>query len=131
MIRPTDIEDGNCGIIGAASTGDASTLRRLLERDPTLSRRGYSYTPPIHFAVREGHAEIVRMLLDAGADSEWNGYYGESLMDMAKERGHTETAALLEQARDRRGRPAPAERGDHPIHAAAQADDVQRVRELL
>ena len=84
MIKPPDIEDDNWEMIIAAAAGDAPTLRRLLDRDPTLSRRGYSYTPPIHFAVREGHGEIVQMLLDAGADSEWNGYYGVSLIEMAK-----------------------------------------------
>ena len=83
MIKPPDIEDDNREIIVAAAAGDAPTVRRLLDRDPTLGSRGYFYTPPIHFAVREGHAEIVQMLRDAGADSEWNGYYGESLIGMA------------------------------------------------
>ena len=70
MIKPPDIEDDNWEIIVAAATGDATKLRRLLDRDSTLCRRGYFDMPPIHFAVREGHAEIVRMLLDAGADSD-------------------------------------------------------------
>jgi len=39
-----------------------------MERDPSLSRAEYFYAPPIHFAVREGHAEAVRILLDAGAE---------------------------------------------------------------
>ncbi len=51
---------------------------------------------------------------------------------MANERGHNDVAALREKARGRRGRTAPAQtREDHPIHAAAQAADLQRVRELL
>ena len=41
--------------------GDAAALRRLLERDPNLSR----YNQPIHFAAREGHIEALRLLLDA------------------------------------------------------------------
>jgi ankyrin repeat protein len=132
MIRPPDIEDDNWGIMVGAATGDAPTLHRLLEGDPTLSRRGYFYTPPIHFAVREGHAEIVQALLDAGADSEWNGYYGESLIEMARERGHDAVAATLERARDRQGRTPPAETPqDHPIHLAAETGDLRRVRELL
>jgi hypothetical protein len=132
MIKPPDIEDDNWEIIVAAAAGDAPTLRRLLDGDPTLSRRGYFYTPPIHFAVREGHAEIVQMLLDAGADSEWNGYYGDSLIGMARERGHDAVAATLERARDRQGRTPPAEtRKDHPIHLAAETGDLRQVRELL
>ena len=65
-------------MITAAANGDAEALGRLVARDPSLSREGYFYTPPIHFAVREGHLSAVEILLEAGADSEWNGY-GESL----------------------------------------------------
>lgn len=132
MIQPPDIEEDVWKLIVAAAAGDITTVRRLLDRDPTLSRRGYFYTPPIHFAVREGHNEIVELLLDAGADPEWNGYYGESLIGMARERGHHAVAATLEQARDRQGRTAAEEtRKDHSIHLAAETANLRRVRELL
>jgi ankyrin repeat protein len=132
MIKPPDIEDDNWEIIVAAATGDAPKLRRLLDRNPTLGCRGYFHTPPIHFAVREGHAEIVRMLLDAGADSEWEGYYGDSLIEMAKERGYEAVAAILEPVRDRHQRALPTETGaNHPIHLAAETGDLQRVRDFL
>jgi ankyrin repeat protein len=132
MIKPPDLDDVTWEVISAANSGDATAMRRLLAEDPGRSRTGYFYTPPIHFAVREGHTEIVQMLLDAGADAEWNGYYGLSLIDMAKERGHDAIATLLAETRKRRGRTPPLEaRQDHPIHAAAQAGDVRRVRELL
>jgi ankyrin repeat protein len=132
MIKPTDIDDDAWAVITAAADGDVAGMRRLLDRDPTLSGKGYFYTPPIHFAVREGHSEIVQMLLDAGADSEWNGHYGDSLIDMAKERGHDDVASILEKTRDRRGRtPAAETREDHAIHLAAEKGDVGRVRELL
>jgi ankyrin repeat protein len=132
MIKPTDIEADAWAVITAAADGNATAMRRLLDRDPSFSRKGYFYTPPIHFAVREGHPEIVKMLLDAGADTEWNGHYGESLIDMAKERGYDRVASLLEQTRDRRGRtPAAETREDHPIHLAAEKGDIRRVRGLL
>ena len=57
-------------MITASASGDIAALRRLLDRDPPLSQEGYFHTPPIHFAVREGHLEALRILLDAGADSE-------------------------------------------------------------
>jgi len=72
------------------------------------------------------------MLLDAGADSEWNGHYGLSLIEMARERGYEDVAVLLEKTRDSRGRVAQSPtREDHEIHRAAASGDVQRVRELL
>ena len=132
MIKPFDIDDVVWDVITAANNGDLDAMRHLLAADPGRSREGYFYTPPIHFAVREGHLDVVRVLLDAGADPEWNGHYGLSLIEMARERGHEAVAILLEQARDGRGRTAPAPtREDHEIHRAAEAGDVRRVRELL
>lgn len=120
-------------VLTAAVSGDAAAMRRLLAEDPKRSREGYWYAEPIHFAVREGHAEIVQLLLDAGADSEWNGYHGNSLIDMARERGYDTVAKLLEHNRDRRGRPVPATTTPEnlPIFAAAHADDAKRVRQFL
>ena len=132
MIKPPEIEDDNWEIIVAAASGDAPRLRRLLDRNPMLSRRGYFDTPPIHFAVREGHAKIVQMLLDAGADSEWDGDYVDSLIEMAKERGYEAVVGTLKAVRDRQKRARPTETGeDHPIHLAAETGNLQRVREFL
>jgi ankyrin repeat protein len=136
MIKPRELESDSrrdvWDTISAAAAGDTPTLRRLIDRDPSLSHSEYWYTPPIHFAVREGHLDAVQILLEAGADPEWNGYHDGSLIEMARDRGHDAVAQLLDEARKRRARVAPAEeRSDHPIHLAAEADDIQRVRELL
>jgi ankyrin repeat protein len=133
MIKPRELEsDGGRDIwatMTAAERGDTETLRALLQRDPGLSRAEYFYTHPIHFAVRSGRLEAVRMLLDGGADPEWNGHHDGSLIEMAQERGHDAVVQLLAEARERRSRVVPGE--EHPIHKAAQADDAARVRELL
>ena len=132
MIKPPELDPVVWEVITAAATGDTETMHRLLARDPRFSREGYWYTPPIHFAVREGHAEIVQMLLDAGADSEANGLSGESLIELARERGHDAIVPILQKARDTRGRVPPAETGgEHAIHKAAASGNLQRVRDLL
>jgi ankyrin repeat protein len=133
MIKPPEIDDVVWKVISASAEGDIEALRRLLAVDPRKrSCEGYFYTPPIHFAVREGHVEIVKLLLDAGADAEWNGHYGLSLIEMARERGHEGVATLLEKARDSHGRTAQSPtREDHEIHRAASAGDLPRVRALL
>jgi len=134
IIKPPELDSEEGGVVWNALTasddGDVDTLRRLVERDPRLSRAEYWYTPAIHFAVREGHLEAVRLLLEAGADPEWNGLYDGSLIVMTGDRGHAEVGRLLEEARDRRGRVLAGSDSD-PIHAAITREDTREVRRLL
>jgi ankyrin repeat protein len=127
--RGCDIWDA----FSAAVTGDAAALRRLLDRDPNLYRAGYWYTPPIYFAVREGHLEAVRVLLDAGSDPTAVGLTGEDLITVARDRGYEEVACLLEDVRDRSDRSTRIDTTpvDHAIHAAAAAGDLSGVRKML
>src|SRR3954464_829636 len=125
MIKPPELDSPEGDIVwnalNASDDGDVDALRRLLERDPRLSRAEYWYTPAIHFAVRQGHVEAVQLLLAAGADPEWNGLHDGSLIVMARDRGHVEIARLLQEERDRRGRVL-AGSDSHPIHAAITRD---------
>lgn len=115
--------------IDAAARGDATRLRELIQGDPLLVHAQYWYTHPIHFAVRAGHEEAVRVLLQGGADPEYNAYYDGSLIDMARERGHERIAQTLEEWRRSMGRIEPGE--DHPIHLAAATNDVGLLTKLL
>jgi len=133
IFKPPELDSEQGAVVWNALTacddGNVKTLRRLLERDPALSRAQYWYTPAIHFAVREGHLEAVQVLLGAGADPEWNGLHDGSLIVMARDRGHTEIASLLEAAADRQGRTAAS--GSHPLHDAITRDDTTAVQRLL
>ena len=101
----------------------------LLERDPKLAR----YSEPVHFAAREGHLEAVRLLLDSGGDPDARGVSGESLITVARDRGHEMVADLLEAVRGRSARTSPsaAAEADHAIHLAADANDAEAVRRML
>jgi ankyrin repeat protein len=134
MIKPQELDSDEGHVIWdalvASDRGDVARLRELLDRNPGLGRAEYWYTPAIHFAVREGHANAVRLLLAAGADPEWNGLHDGSLIAMAQDRGHAEVVQLLAETRDRRGRVHAG--ADHQaIHTAITRGDVDEVRRLL
>ena len=134
MIKPGELDSDEGDVIWntltASDDGDVIALRALLERDSQLTRAEFWYTRAIHFAVREGHTDAVQLLLDAGADPEWNGLHDGSLIVMARDRGHAQIARLLEETRDHRGRVIPRSDGQ-AIHAAIAGGDVEEAGRLL
>jgi ankyrin repeat protein len=113
----------------AARAGDASGVRRLVNQAPAFATVEYNYTPPIHFAVREGHRDIVEFLLDHGADPAYRSYpFQESLLSFAEDRGHHDVVDLLQRRLSRRFTLAP---GTETILAAAARGDLPAVEAEL
>lgn len=52
----------------ACAARDVLKVKALLAKDRRLVDAQFWYQFPIHMAVREGHARIVKLLLDQGAD---------------------------------------------------------------
>jgi uncharacterized protein len=72
------------GILEAAETGDAATVRALLERDPGLvGAVDVHRKTPLHLAAEHDHLEVVAMLLDAGADLEAETTWGATPLQWA------------------------------------------------
>jgi ankyrin repeat protein len=67
----------------AAREGWTEIVRKHIERDPlSVHQRGWIGDTPLHWASHNGHAEIVALLLDAGANleaDELNCYGGKPL----------------------------------------------------
>jgi ankyrin repeat protein len=113
----------------AALTGDLRGVKRLITAAPGLALVEYNYTPPIHFAVREGHIPIVELLIKRGADLAYRSYpFADSLLMMAEERENEDLAALL---RARLARRFALASGTREIVAAAGAGDIARVQAEL
>jgi ankyrin repeat protein len=83
----------------AAHAGDLNQVKAFVARHPGLARHQYNYTPPVHFAVREGHARLVRFLLDhGGVDPSYRSYpFQDTLLTIAEDRGHSAVAAVLRE----------------------------------
>ena len=131
MLFPVSTSDLRAAIDAAAS-GDVLTLGRLLEHDPSLVRGGHDMPQPLPYAVRYGHVDAVRLLLEAGATPDHIGGWGDTLVETARDRGFEDIARILEDAHQRISRVRPSETHiDHPIHVAAESGDLKRVRAFL
>jgi ankyrin repeat protein len=113
----------------AAHAGDLSRVKALEARHPGLARHEYNYTPPFHFAAREGHAQLVRYLLDLGADPAYQTYpFGETMLTFAEDRQDAAVASVL---RERLTRRFQLTEGTKEILEAARTGDLARVQAEL
>ena len=115
-------------MICACLTGDVRKIEALHRSDPNLVQAEYWYTQPLHFAVREGHLEAVRVLLKAGADPSFIREGGEDLVTVARDRLHEAAAIEIQQALIER---AGAKTEDHRIHTAVKKGDFEAVSRYL
>ena len=83
----------------AAHAGDLDQVKALVARHSGLTRHEHNYTPPLHFAVREGHTRLVRFLVDrSGIDPSYRSYpFQDTLLMIAEDRGHSAVAAVLRE----------------------------------
>ncbi len=81
----------------ACRSGDFDLVKELVSTRPDLACAEYNYTPPLHFAVREGHLDLVRFLIEQGADAVTYRTYPflDSLATMAQDRDRHEVAGFL------------------------------------
>ena len=109
----------------------------LLEHGADVNTRRNDYCTPLHAASYSGNVEIVRLLLDHGADPEANaeGDMGSKPLHnvscgdyRSQEDGERVTLLLLERGADVNTR-----RNDHwtPLHIASHLGNIEIVRLLL
>ncbi len=135
------------GLFSAAETGDLGRVEWILESEPDLANVGrpkyaqrHWQTKPIHVAAREGHAEVVRLLLEVGADPMAE-FHRNTLvrgaLSLARHRGHADVVQVIEEHMRARldGDPAALHRVDESgntlLHQAVYHGHWPLVRELL
>src|SRR5262245_34795737 len=107
----------------AAINGDLETIKRLVDKDPSLVRSQYDYRTPLSFAVRANQLAVAAYLIEHGATFEFG-----NLLEMASDRGYAEMHKMLASALGISHDPAS---GGEVIAAAIRERDFSKVRNLL
>ena len=103
LANPNNAKD----FINAVKSGNLSTVKNMLDKNPQLANATGSYTrhlygedvvfvsPALHFAIIEGNAEMVKLLLARGADPEGANNYGTTPLQASMTYKHNEITMLL------------------------------------
>ena len=96
--RATDAETATC-LITAACGGHTDTVRYLVDLpEVDLNHQDSRKYTVLHFAVEQKYADVVQVLIDAGADTETKNCDGRSPLHLASFSGELTTVKMLVKA---------------------------------
>jgi hypothetical protein len=90
-------------LISAASKGNTREVERLLKLGANPNTKNYGYTS-LMWASYYDHLEVVKTLLNAGADRNLENPLGQTALDLAKQRNYYTIVSVLNSQRG--GQPA-------------------------
>ncbi|WP_061248486.1 ankyrin repeat domain-containing protein [Leptospira noguchii] len=84
-------------LIGSIENNDLSGVRRCIETSTAIVNSTFIGPSPLYFAIKKENVEIVRLLLEKGADVHFqnNAVYDKSLLYFAIEKENVEIVELL------------------------------------
>ena len=103
--RPMALHDGVVStttavwnMLTASQYDDLDSVKELAQRRQALISCQYDYTAPLHLAVREGHLDLVRYLVQRGADVNKSGAPWATPLAWARKKCYAEIESDLRQA---------------------------------
>ena len=123
--------DDAWALFAACVRGDVRKAKALLAKDRRLANAQHWYRFPIHLAVFGGHEDIVRLLLEHGADPGQSVYTYDSwdkLLLGARARGHRPIESLLQRTMRKRFNYSP---DFEELKAAIIARDLRKISAVV
>lgn len=102
--------------------GSVAVLQQLMKFDlsvVTASRNRTSDSTPIHLAAEGGHADVVKMLMEAGASPQDENKAGFTAIQLAAKNGHEAVIDVLRDASPETLSYASRRTGLNSLHVAA------------
>ena len=93
------VSNGAIAILGSSASaagGHLACVETLLEARALVDATNVVGRTALHLAARMNHPEIVRRLLDAGADRSIRCKVGKTALDEARQKGHAAVLAILD-----------------------------------
>ena len=87
--------NGQTALLMAAWGGHVEIVRALLAAGAEVDRGKDGHPRPLYKAAYGGHTACVELLLAAGADKEYKTMLGETALDAATKKEHTDVVGLL------------------------------------
>lgn len=81
----------------AVATNDLAGARSMLKAHPELAKAGEGQGTALHAAAKAGNLDMIRLLLEFGADVNAEAHYHESPLTFAAQEGHVEAMKLLRE----------------------------------
>eukprot|EP00299_Pterocystis_sp_00344_P019699 c9748_g1_i1.p1 GENE.c9748_g1_i1~~c9748_g1_i1.p1 ORF type:complete len:264 (+),score=43.77 c9748_g1_i1:351-1142(+) len=113
----------------SAQNGDLKAVRRCLDKQIDVNKRGAEETTPLHKAAEHGHVAVCELLLSRGADVKAKDEDGNMPLHCAATKGHSPVCELLVS----RGAEVKAKNTDGrtPLHSAAYNGHLKVCEMLL
>ncbi|XP_045533484.1 serine/threonine-protein phosphatase 6 regulatory ankyrin repeat subunit B [Pieris brassicae] len=124
--------DGNTCAHIAAMQGSVKVIEELMKFDRTgviSARNKLNDSTPLQLAAEGGHADVVRVLVRAGASCTDENRAGLTAVHLAAEHGHTNVLDVMRSTNTLRI--SSKKLGLTPLHIAAYYGQAETVRELL
>ncbi|CAN7936922.1 unnamed protein product, partial [Ixodes hexagonus] len=116
----------------AAMKGSTAVIKELMKFNKSIvtsSRNRTTDSTPLHLASAGGHANVVKMLLQAGADAKEENADGDTALHLAAKNGHVAVARVLSAVVP--WSTTSKKTGLTALHVAAKNGQMDFVREML